>query len=363
MKNSKIVLSYVSSDVYLHPVGKALYAIIQNHDRDKFEINVFYTHENRDIITQEIERNVDRFILAGNISADIKMSSKEMYDTIRSIKTNILIDTNGHTSGGCRLPLFCKRPALLQVTMLGYPNTTMLDCFDLKFASEITAPNLNEFTEPIFSNPFGYMPIFKSVFCDMPVWKDEPIITMGVVSTIAKISDEDILYYDSLLDKYPDTRLIYARLGKQYTDDKAQHVMSLHNNKDRVVILNLGNAPYLKVFEMCDVILDQGNWCNHALMIDALSCGVPVILNPKHECCAARTSRDVYHELELDSSIEWILEDRQCIQQMSEALYTTMRTFDNSKQWTKAYEDAIAQAWERKNGALQIKAKVLPDGL
>ena len=52
----------------------------------------------------------------------IGRKSEDIINLIRNDKIDILFDLSGHTKNN-RLPLFAMRPAPLQISMIGYPNT------------------------------------------------------------------------------------------------------------------------------------------------------------------------------------------------------------------------------------------------
>jgi predicted O-linked N-acetylglucosamine transferase (SPINDLY family) len=58
---------------------------------------------------------------------------------IRDDRIDILVDLSGHTRAN-RMPLFARRIAPIQVTYLGYPNTSGLATMDYRFTDAIADP-------------------------------------------------------------------------------------------------------------------------------------------------------------------------------------------------------------------------------
>ena len=135
------------------------------------------------------------------------------------------------------------------------------------------------------------------------------------------------------------------------TKDKADEIMGIHNadNRERITILNLNNMPYYKLFEMCDVMLDNAHWSNHMLLQDALSCGVPIMAQPNNNKVnsTSRLSHDLRSQLSLPCLLPNQL-NKESITTLSRQCFNAIHMFSNAEVWTKAYEQAIIDLYNSK---------------
>ena len=74
-----------------------------------------------------------------NGASTVGLSDEQMADMIRQDKIDILVDLAGHTAGG-RLLVFARKPAPVQVTRQGYPNTTGLTTIDYRMTDAHADP-------------------------------------------------------------------------------------------------------------------------------------------------------------------------------------------------------------------------------
>ena len=123
-KHDRIRIAYISPDFREHPVGHLMAGVIENHDRNKFEITcVSIGPDGKSNLRDRFINASDRFILAQQLSA------VHIAQILKSLEIDIAVDLAGYTSDS-RTEIFMYRPAPIQVNYLGYPGTMALDCYD-----------------------------------------------------------------------------------------------------------------------------------------------------------------------------------------------------------------------------------------
>lgn len=252
-KNSskKIKIAYVSSDFTNHTVVNFITAILKNHNRDKFDVFLF---PNQESVSDDI------FDYESPYKNIISMTDKEAADLIYSMGIDILIDLNGHTVGN-RLGIFGLNPAPIQMTYIGYPNTTGLKCFQYRITDGV-ADSLD--TTQFFSETLLRLPKCFLLFDNrrqkkptMPRKTTDKII-LGSLNKEDKTNKYVMETWKTILKECPNTvLLIKLNLVKDPTERIEFYKKQLDVGKERLVILNdLDDDGYNKLFTMVDIVLD-----------------------------------------------------------------------------------------------------------
>ncbi len=129
----RLRIGYVSADLRYHSVAFFIAPVLEQHDRRLFEVTCYANVAEPDANTQRLKA------LSDNWRDIAELSDAEVAAWIRRDAIDILIDLSGHTVGN-RLPVFNQRPAPVQVTYLGYPNTTGLESIDYRLTDALTDP-------------------------------------------------------------------------------------------------------------------------------------------------------------------------------------------------------------------------------
>ncbi len=278
--NRRLRIGYVSSDFKMHSCAKFMFPLFENHNREKFHITAFSGVRFTDEITQKFSDIVDHWC---NVEP---LSDQEFIETVRSQNIDILVDCAGHTTGS-RLPCFAHRLAPIQVSWLGYPNTTGLKSMDYHLSDEVkTPPGMQSlFTERLWYLPEGfhtYDPLVDTPPVASPPSVSRKYITFGASHNPAKITTPSLKLWATILDAVPKSRLhIKARAFEdtQVKSDFKDRFKSIGLDISRVS-MRPWSQPYDKAFSdlnEIDVVLDATPYNGTTTSCEALWMGVPVV--------------------------------------------------------------------------------------
>jgi predicted O-linked N-acetylglucosamine transferase (SPINDLY family)/predicted SAM-dependent methyltransferase len=121
----RLRVGYVSPDFRRHVVAQFVEPILAHHDRERFEIFCYHNQRHEDEYTRRFRQLADHWLDC------VHMSDHDLAERIRSDGVDMLVDLAGHTNGH-RLRVFAAKPAPLQLSYLGYPNTTGLAAIDYR---------------------------------------------------------------------------------------------------------------------------------------------------------------------------------------------------------------------------------------
>lgn len=306
--DKKIRLGYVSPDFCNHPVAHFFLPIIRSHNRNKFEIHCYAEVANPDMFSKEIASLADRWINTCGMP-DPALAKKICDDNI-----DILIDLAGHTDNN-RLGLFALKPTPVQVTYLGYPNTTGLNAIDYRISDDILDPKGSQqfYTEKLVRLPQGFScfspPKFYPDVASSPYLRNGTI-TFGSFNNPAKFNTETFNVWSLILKAVPNSRILFYRnvFRQQEKENIIKQFITRGIQQDRITVLN--QAPkddcklppgrrYLRVMsEDVDICLDTFPWSGHTTSCESLWMGVPVVTlygdRPSSRLCAS-----VLNQLEL----------------------------------------------------------------
>jgi len=282
--NKKIRIGYLSSDYVYHAVTNFILPILKNHDKNRFEIVLF----------SNIEEIVDLYI---NLSLPIhrinKLSDKDAATLIYNQNIDILIDLNGHTANN-RLGLLSMNPAPIQITYMGYPNTTGLKSIKYRITDSIAdhPETKQKYSEELIRFPRCFLlyenmteNIYKTK--QMPNPQDTVMnktvdpnnIILGAINKENKNSPFVLKAWSQILQECPNTKLL-IKLETFDNNDEREAFYKKHLNvpANRLIIVNkLGNEDYERVFSRIDILLDTYPYSGTTTTCNALFNSIPVV--------------------------------------------------------------------------------------
>jgi protein O-GlcNAc transferase len=276
----KLRIAYVSADFKIHSVAFFIYPIIKHHDNENFEVFCYSNSKTYDEVSEQIENACAHF---ENIHA---LSDKELAQKIYDDKIDILIDLSGHT-GGNRLETFAYKPAPLQFTYLGYPNTTGLSRINYRLCDAFTDPKEHDklHTETLLRLPHGFLCYYPAKphleVSPAPFIKNN-FITFGSFNNWNKITKEVIEVWSLILKFTPNSRILLKNpsIGEE-TNRKVMLKMFMRNG---VKEEQLQWLPYqetthdhLNSFKYIDISLDPFPYNGTTSCCESLWMGVPFI--------------------------------------------------------------------------------------
>lgn len=207
----KIRIAYWSPDLRNHSVRYFFRPLLENHDRERFEIYLYQDNHATDAQTALIKE-------AADFCFDVyELSDDALFDLIKSHDIDILVELAGHTSAN-RLSMFSRRMARLQVTAIGYPPTTGLQEIDCKIVDPYVAGQepekyFAEFPLQLKGSFWCFDPMEDYQVSENTPCRKNGYVTFGHIGNVAKISTSILECWRRILDQVNGARLIVRSIS------------------------------------------------------------------------------------------------------------------------------------------------------
>ena len=275
----RLKIGYVSGDFRKHSMNYFFEPLIKDHNRKSVEVFCYSNVKKTDSATENIKGYADhwRTIAMQNDEQVVKQIQKD--------KIDILVDLSGHTAHN-RLMVFAKKPAPVQVTWLGYVNTTGLQTIDYHFVDSIVMP---EGEEKGYSEQMIHLPACFVCFnppADAPKIVESPVVKSGMinfgsVNSLMKINPAVVALWADILKKVGNSRLLFQAIpfADQYVTDRFIKLFKKQGiSTDRVEFIpSLNSHEFLKLHNRIDIALDPFPFNGLTTTCNTLWMGVPVV--------------------------------------------------------------------------------------
>ncbi len=277
----RLRIGYVSPDFRSHVVASFMLPVLVRHDRERFDVYCYYTNSLADEVTEAIRGIADDWADCAHLS------DAELVSRIRADRIDILVDLAGHSALN-RLKAFALRPAPVQVTYLGYPNTTGLAAIDFRITDAIADPP----GESDRVNVERLVRLPRSFLCYRPgpdIHEVGPppatlagYVTFGCFNTFPKLSDPFFGAAAQLLAAVPHSRLLLKAksLGIASVAQRVkERFTALGIDSSRLVLLGweATAADHLAIYKRVDIALDSFPYNGTTTTCEAMWMGAPVV--------------------------------------------------------------------------------------
>ncbi len=273
----RLRIAYMSPDFREHPVARFILPLLENHDREQFEMFAYHDIARQDEVTKLIRKHVDQWRDIADLTDEL------VADRIRTDGIDILVDLTAH-SGRNRLLVFARKPAPVQLTYLAYCSTTGVDAIDYRLTDRFLDPpeeDTSHYSERSIRLPDCYWcysrPPLPADRLPSSERRTGPP-TFGCLNNFAKVTDPTLELWMKLLQRVPESRLLLYARSEQHRERVRRFMQRANVAESRVAFV--GRQPfedYLETYRDIDVALDPIPFGGGTTTCDALWMGAPVV--------------------------------------------------------------------------------------
>lgn len=308
--HERLRIGYVSADFRTHSIAYFLRPVIRHHDRARFDIYCYANVSRPDAVTAEFSS------LCVNWRNVAELSDRELAGRIASDRIDILVDLAGHTAGN-RLEVFAARPAPLQFTWLGYPDTTGLSAIDYRITDHYADPvGFEDHYVERLARLEGCFVCYEPPSDSPPVDRSAPRrrgeVIFGSFNNLAKINQQVLEAWLSILRRAPESGLYIKNPGltDPVTRDRLAGFFTdrgIDAARIRLGGVNRTTLAHLSEYRHVDIALDTFPYNGTTTTCEALWMGVPVltVTGNRHATCVGKS---LLMAVELG---EWVADSQQ----------------------------------------------------
>ena len=290
----KISVAFISPNFCDSSAARFYEALLTDYNREKFHVTAWSLSRDEDLFTKKIRRNVDGYF---------DISETSFFEAAEQIHgADVLIDLGGQTEGGSTLQIAAYKPARVQISGIGYFDSTGADFIDYFIGDDFLTAHDEIFTEKILrlKNAFAFRPNDKMIRVKKIPHEN---FTFGSLNNFMKISDDYLTAVKTILDAVPESKIIF----RDTTPLKSRQAALIERLKTFGIknfeVLR-GENDFFKDYGEIDLILDAFPYPGGMMTALALYMGVPV-LNLCGEFPHMRTGADILRIADVEELITY----------------------------------------------------------
>jgi predicted O-linked N-acetylglucosamine transferase (SPINDLY family) len=292
----RLRIGYLSADLRRHVVAQCLAGIMRSRDRETMHVTCYQRNFQEDEYTEMLRSLSDDWIKCAGESGE------QVNQRIRSDKIDILVDLGGHT-GASQMNVLARCPAPIQVSWIGYPNTTGLDCMHYRITDAVADPidSTQVYSEKLVRLPTFFNCLQKSEMLDVSPGQAPPMAakgfcTFGSFNSLRKHSKRTKRTWGRVMMAVPNAQLmIKDRAFKhppererwtagflQCALDKSIPGVSFKTGPNLKKRLRLepgtpSHEHHWRLYDEMDIMLDSWPYCGTVTSAECLMMGVPIV--------------------------------------------------------------------------------------
>ncbi len=272
----RLRIGYVSADFFGHAAADFVHSFLPHHDRRDYQILCYCNAALREPACD----------LYGHTWRDVSaLDDARLASLIEQDAIDVLVDLSGHTRGN-RLLALARKPAPLQMTFLGYPNTTGMRAMDYRLTDAYADPPGT--CEGRYRERLLRMPHSLWCYCPrtdvvaeagaLPALRNG-YITFGSMNGVYKLNQNLLGLWADLLLRSKDARLLLATIPPGSVRDRIARVFTERGvDAARIEFVErLSKSEFRALHQRIDIALDSYPCNGGATTCDALWLGVPVV--------------------------------------------------------------------------------------
>lgn len=323
-KGEKLIIGFMSGDFVSHPVSYFMKGIFQNIDLKKFEVHLFSLKINK---PEKLKEGI-KWHLVKNIPAE------KLCELVRNENVDIMFDLSTHT-GDNRLDAFALKLAPIQISYLGYPNTSGLSNMDYHITDTVADSDgktkgiggkIRDSTQKYYSEKLIFMEgssfityHFNEKFPDIskviqPI-KKNGYLTLGTFNRYNKMNEKVTSVWEKILLENPNVKLL-VKTKEFLTQSLLEKFKKGFKNQkvlDRITVMEYKDTyeEHLTDYNQIDIALDTFPYSGTTTSCEALVMGVPIITlyDEKRQYHSQNVTASILHYSNLDEYVVYSEEE------------------------------------------------------
>ncbi len=275
--SERMRVGFISGDFRMHSVAHFFEPVVSARNSDALEFFLYSNSDDQDSVTQRLRACTDAW---RNVS---QLNDDALIQAIHADRIDVLVDLSGHTAGN-RLAVFARRAAPVQISYLGYPDTTGLPTMDYRMTDSATDPPFADawHTERLLRLPgpqWCFRPFGMAADPGPLPARSNGYVTFGSFNQLAKISDTLLNCWVQILVRLPNSRL---RLTRIRSPQRAAEIVARFEASGVAAgridcVSNHAVPPHGAQFSGVDLALDHYPYNGVTTTCESLYGGVPVV--------------------------------------------------------------------------------------